>query len=83
YAKKFNRKLGKELWLSLKMRRYMNSMTDKHADDLIEIFQKESNKKILAEHDRDFPSRFIIKLLLKESKLWKLGFDIFKNKLTK
>ncbi|MGV8141306.1 MAG: hypothetical protein ACP5NW_02605 [Candidatus Woesearchaeota archaeon] len=83
YAKRFNRKLGKELWLSLKMRRYMNSMTDKHADDLIEIFQKESNKKILAEHDRDFPSRFIIKLLLKESKLWKLGFDIFKNKLTK
>lgn len=81
YEKKFNRTLGKELRLSLMMRRYMNGMTDRQADELIDIFQKESNKKILAEHDRDFPSRFVLQLLFKEAKLWKLGFGIFKNKL--
>jgi digeranylgeranylglycerophospholipid reductase len=83
YVKKFNSKLGRDLWLSLKMRELMNSMTDKQADELIAIFEKESNIKILSEHDRDFPSKFVVKLLMKEAKLWRLGFDIFKNKLTK
>jgi len=83
YEKVFNNTLGKELRLSLKMREYMNSMTDKQADTLIEIFQKESNRKTLAEHDRDFPSKFIVQLLMKEARLWKLGFGIFKNRLIK
>jgi digeranylgeranylglycerophospholipid reductase len=83
YEKKFNNKLGKDLWMSLKMRGLMNSMNEKQADDLIAIFEKQSNSKILAEHDRDFPSKFIVQLLMKEAKLWKLGFDIFKNKITK
>jgi geranylgeranyl reductase family protein len=83
YVKKFNSKLGKELWISLKMRSMINSMNDKQADELIDIFSKKTNSKILAEHDRDFPSKFIVQLLMKEAKLWKLGFDIFKNKLIK
>jgi len=83
YVKRFNGKLGRDLWLSLKMREMMNSMTEKQADEMIAIFEKESNSKILSEHDRDFPSRFIVKLLMKEAKLWKLGFGIFKNRLIK
>jgi flavin-dependent dehydrogenase len=83
YTKKFNKNLGRELRLSLKIRQYMNSMTDRQADELIEIFRKESNRKILAEHDRDFPSKFIVQLLLRETRFWKLGFGIFKNRLTK
>jgi len=83
YEKKFNDTYGKELKLSLKMREWMNTMTDIQANELIEIFAKESNNKILSEHDRNFPSKFIIPLLLREPKLLKLGFDIFKNKITK
>ena len=83
YEKKFNDTYGKELKLSLKMREWMNTMTDVQANELIEIFAKESNSKILSEHDRNFPSKFIIPLLLREPKLLKLGFDIFKNKITK
>jgi len=82
YAKKFNNTLGKELQLSLKMREWMNSMTDKQANELVEIFSKEKNSKILSEHDRDYPSKFILPLL-KERKLWKLGLGILKNKLLK
>ncbi|MGV8172167.1 MAG: hypothetical protein ACP5OA_05755 [Candidatus Woesearchaeota archaeon] len=81
YAKKFHKILGKDLRLSLKMRELMNSMDDKHANRLIDIFQKESNSRILAENSRDFPSKFIIQLLIKEPRLWKLGFDIFKNRI--
>jgi geranylgeranyl reductase family protein len=83
YEKNFNSKLGKDLWISLKMRDMMNGMQEKQANELISIFEKQTNNKILAEHDRDFPSKFIVKLLMKEAKLWKLGFDIFKNKLVK
>jgi len=83
YVKRFNSKLGKDLWISLKMRELMNSMTEKQADELIGIFNKKTNSRILSEHDRDFPSKFIVQLLMKEAKLWKLGFGIFKNKLTR
>jgi geranylgeranyl reductase family protein len=83
YTKKFNEKLGKDLWISLKMRELMNHMNEKQANELIEIFEKKTNSKVLSEHDRDFPSKFIVQLLMKEAKLWKLGFDIFKNKISK
>ncbi len=83
YEKKFNSKLGKDLRISLKMRKWMNSMTEKQSNELIDIFQKKSNIDILAKHDRDFPSKFIVKLLMKETKLWKLGFDLFKSKISR
>src|SRR3989338_1779940 len=81
YTKLFNQKLGKDLWISLKMRGYMNHMSEAQCNEMIEIFKKKNNADILAEHDRDFPSRFIVQLLMKEAKLWKLGFGIFKNRI--
>jgi len=81
YKKRFNEKLGKDLWMSLKMRNLMNHMDDKQANELINIFEKQTNSKILSENSRDFPSKFIVQLLMKEAKLWKLGFGIFKNKI--
>ena len=83
YVKRFNEKLGKDLWISLKMREFMNAMKEEQANELIEIFQKQNNARILSDHDRDFPSKFIVQLLMKEAKLWKLGFEIFKNKIGK
>ncbi|MGV8086505.1 MAG: hypothetical protein ACP5N1_02655 [Candidatus Woesearchaeota archaeon] len=83
YKKRFNEKLGRDLWMSLKMRDLMNNMDDKQANELIDIFEKQTNSKILSENSRDFPSKFIVQLLMKEAKLWKLGFGIFKNKLIK
>jgi digeranylgeranylglycerophospholipid reductase len=80
YEMNFKRKLGRELWLSFKMREYMNCMTDSQADELIEIFSKKANMDVIASHDRDFPSRIIIRLLMKERKLWKIGFDILRRK---
>ena len=80
YVKRFNSKLGKDLWISLKMRELMNNMTNEQANDLIDIFQKKNNNEILSSNDRDFPSKFIVQLLMKEAKLWKLGFELFKGK---
>jgi len=81
YVANFNKKLGRDLWVSLKMRDLMNNMTEKQSNELLEIFKKKNNLEILENHDRNFPSKFIVQLLMKEAKLWKLGFGIFKNKV--
>ena len=83
YQRVFNSKLGRDLWISLKMRNLLNHMTETQANELIKLFEKENNRKVLEEHDRDFPSKFIVQLLMKEAKLWKIGFQIFKNKMKK
>lgn len=76
YEKRFNEKLGKDLWISLKMRQALNTMTTEQCDELVRIFNNESTKAIIEKHDRDFPSKFVLQLLMKETKLWKLGFQI-------
>ena len=55
-------------------------MTEEQADQLIEIFERDRNKQIISRHDRDFPSKFIVQLLMKEAQLWKLGFGLLKNR---
>jgi len=80
YERRMNAKLGRDLWLSLRMREFMNAMTEEQADELIEIFERDRNKQIISRHDRDFPSKFIVQLLMKETQLWKLGFGLLKNR---
>lgn len=80
YEQRMAAKLGRDLWISLQMREFMNAMTDDQADELLEIFQRDRNKRIITRHDRDFPSRFIVQLLMKEAQLWKLGFGLLKNR---
>ena len=79
YPKKF-KKLRKELLLSLKLRQLMNSMTESQYNELVKIFQKKNNIEILSKYNRDYPTKIILQLL-KETKLWKLSFNILKNKL--
>jgi flavin-dependent dehydrogenase len=81
YEQRMNAKLGRDLGLSLRMREFMNAMTEEQADELVEIFEKDRNKEIIARHDRDFPSRFIVQLLMKETRLWKLGFGVLRNRM--
>ena len=81
YEPRMGAKLGRDLWLSLQMRQFMNAMTEEQADELIEIFERDRNRQIISRHDRDFPSRFIVQLLMKEAQLWKLGVGLLKNRV--
>ena len=47
----------------------MNKMTEQQTNELIETFSKKNNIDILANYDRDFPSKFILQLLIKEPRL--------------
>ncbi|HET6452210.1 MAG TPA: NAD(P)/FAD-dependent oxidoreductase [Spirochaetia bacterium] len=80
YESRMAAKLGRDLWISLRMREFMNAMTEQQADELLEIFQRDHNKQIITQHDRDFPSRFIVQLLMKEAQLWKLGWKLLRTR---
>jgi len=69
YNKEWKKTIGRDLLIHLKMRNIMNKFSTKDWDYLIELFNKEKIKKILASYDRDFPSRFLVKLVLTEPRL--------------
>lgn len=69
YEKLWKKKMGMDLYLSLLMRRAMERFSNAKYNVLVETFTKENNKAILENYDRDVPSRFALKLLLKEPKL--------------
>jgi hypothetical protein len=82
YERRLAARIGRDLWLSLRMREFMNVMTEAQADELVAIFETEENRRIIARHDRDFPSKFVVQLLMKETRLWKLGLGLLKNRAT-
>jgi len=69
YRKLWKAKLGRDLWLSLMMRKVMNKFSDKEYNKLIRIFGSDKNKKILETFDRDEPRKFAVKLLMQEPRL--------------
>ena len=51
----------------------MDKFDEKDYDELVGMFAKDHVRKVIETHDRDFPSKFMLKLLLKEPRLMKFG----------
>ncbi len=66
YEKEWKKEIGKDLLLHLKMRSIMDKFKDKDWGLLIKLFKKDKTKNIIESFDRDYPARFILKLILKE-----------------
>ena len=66
YEKEFKKTVGRDLFVSLKIRNILNKFRDKDYDYLIDLFKNKRTKSLIEEHDREFPSKFIIKLLMAE-----------------
>lgn len=77
YARLWKKKLGKDLWLSLMMRKTMNRFSNTDYNSLIRIFGKEKNKKVLEEFNRDEPRKFILRLMMQEPRLLLLSRRLF------
>jgi geranylgeranyl reductase family protein len=69
YEKAWKKRLGKDLWLHLKMRNIMDKFSESDWQYLIKLFNKKRNNKILQTHDRDYPMKFMLKLLISEPRL--------------
>jgi len=69
YNKEWKKAIGRDLLMHLKMRKIMDKFSIKDWNYLIKLFNEEKPKKILENYDRDFPSKFLVKLALIEPRL--------------
>ena len=61
--------MQRDLWLHLLIRKAMNRFADKDYDYLLHLVQQQRMKKIIEEFPRDYPSRFMTSLALREPRL--------------
>ena len=65
YEMLWRKRMGMDLLLSLKMRNFLNKLSNKDYDSLVESF----NENALTEFNREFPKKSLIKVILKNPKL--------------
>jgi len=66
YENEFKKTISKDLFVSLKLRDSLNKFSDKDYSYLISLCKNKKIKDIIEKYDREFPSKFIIKLLSAE-----------------
>lgn len=71
YDKLWRKRIGKDLWLHLKLRKKLDKMDDEEYDEIIRLVRQEKIKKILNSYDRDFVSKIAFRLLIKEPRFLK------------
>jgi|SRR3989344_5694360 len=69
YQMLWKKEIGLDLWLNLKIRNTLCKFSNAEYNKLVDYFSQDKLKNILSEHVRDFPSRFLLKILLKEPRL--------------
>lgn len=79
------RKLNKELWLHLQLRKMMDNFNGKDWSKLGNFFENRGLTAILEKKEREYPSKFLLQLILAEPKLAFLGIksvlSLLKSKL--
>lgn len=73
YGKLLRKYLSKDLMISLQIRKTMNRFEDKDYDRLMVLLNQKRIKNIIEKYDRDYPSRFLISLLIKEPRFLLFG----------
>jgi len=73
YSSNVRKELSRDLRLNLMIRKVMDKFSSKDYDELLSLFAKDKVKEVIETHDRDFPSKFLLKLLLREPRLLKFG----------
>jgi len=70
YEKMWRNEIGKELFISLLIRKMLNKFSDEDYNKLISLAGRDSVKDILENHDRDHPSRMLLDLVIKEPRFF-------------
>mgnify|MGYP001602908886 FL=1 len=66
YDRLWKKKLGKDLYVHLKIRDRIDKMSDDELNYMIKLVKQEKVKKILEAYDRDYASKIALKLFIKE-----------------
>jgi len=71
YSKLWGKRIGRELLLGWLMRKKLDKFSNEKYNELVKMFKKKSLRKVIESNDRDFPSKFLFKLVLREPRLLK------------
>lgn len=75
YEKAWRKRIGKDLWLHLLMRKYMDKFSLADYKRLIQYTNQEKVLEILGEHDREYPSKLLLKILWREPRFLRFAFS--------
>lgn len=70
YEKMWKKRIDKDLWLHKKLHEVMSKFSSSDFKNLVKVFSEKKNRKILEEFDRDYPSKYIFRLI-SEVRLWR------------
>jgi len=76
YQMEWKKVLGKDLYYHYLIRKSLDTFSSKDHDDLIRILKSGRSKSLIEEFDREFPSRFVKKLLLSKPSLLKFSKNL-------
>ncbi len=79
YDHEWKKKMGLSLRMSLLLRKMMDRFSEKDFNKLIGVLSKERNRKLLDRLDREAPTKFITKLMLREPSLIYFARFLFKK----
>ena len=72
YDRLLKKKLGRDLYIHLKIRNKMDFMSEEKLNLIIKLVKREKIKKILEDYDRDFASKIVFKVLINELRFLRL-----------
>jgi len=78
YQKNFNKENKIDLTIHLYLRRFMDKFSKNDWNYLAYLFKKKKIKQVIEKFDRDYPSNFMLKLILREPRLLYFSSCIFK-----
>lgn len=73
---------GRELWLHLRLRNFLNRFTDKDYDRLVDIMKSEQVKGLLKRYDRDTPIPLLLNFAFREPRLYSFLPVLLRQPLT-
>lgn len=69
FEKAWRKELSKDLWIHWRIRKAMDRFSRKDWIRLIDLFNQDRLKEVLERNDREYPSRFLAKIFIKEPRL--------------
>ncbi len=80
YEKNWRNKIGKELGLHLLLRKMLDKFGVKDFNNLIKLCQQERINNLIGDCDREFPSKLLFKMFMKDPRFIQFAKVFFKRK---
>ncbi len=74
YETLWRKRIGLDLRIGLMIRKKLDKFSDEDYNSLIRVLNNSGAKKVLESHERDFPAKLVLKMLIKEPGLLKFAF---------